>query len=32
MLYKFYNIRHVIHTTFIILYAFLMRQATPKLK
>ena len=26
------KIRHVIHTTFIVLYAFLMRQATPKLK
>ena len=25
------TIRHVIHTTFIVLYAFLMRQATPKL-
>ena len=24
--------RHVIHTTFIVLYAFAMRQATPKLK
>ena len=26
-----YICRHVIHTTFNVLYAFLMRQATPKL-
>ena len=30
--YQPYISRHVIHTTFIVLYAFLIRQATPKLK